>query len=221
MFKPHTLSILKNFAQINQGIIIREGSVLRTMSIRKNIAAETPVEDTFNREIPLYDLNEFMATMNLFGKPEIDFSDEYILISDSENTKNKIKYFYSSPNVIISPPEKPVSMPEPDAKFSITASNFEQIIKASSVMRLKSFGVNKNGISVYNENSVGNIYSIECPVEFTCADDFKFQIAVENLKIIAGDYNVSISSKGLAKFECKSPAFPDLVYYIALDVDSN
>lgn len=218
--KPHTLTILKNFAEINQGIMINEGNVLRSMSIRRNIFAAAPIEDVFEKSFAIYDLNEFLATMSLYKRAELDFKDEYIQISDADNPTSKIKYFYSSPSVVISPPDKTITMPEPDAEFFLNIVQFEQLIKAASVMKLKNLSVCSDGIRVLNDNSTGNQYHIELDVKSLDPGKNKdnLQMSVENLKIIPGDYKVEVSSKGLAKFSCMSPSYPDLCYFIALDV---
>lgn len=214
-----TLTILKNFASINQGILIKPGSLLRTVSIRKNIFASCPIEDEFPREFALYDLSEFIATLNLFEKPDLEFKDEYILITD-EDKKSKIKYFYSSPSVVVAPPDKNISMPEPDLSFSLTESMFSRVMKAASVMKLKTLGMTQNGLSVENETGVGNIFDLSCDVSSSEeTNGKKFNISIDNLKIIDGSYDVDVSAKGLSRFTCTAPAYEGLEYFIALEVD--
>ena len=40
-----TLSVLKNFASINQGILFKPGKTIRTISTHKNILAEAVVSE--------------------------------------------------------------------------------------------------------------------------------------------------------------------------------
>ena len=47
----HTISVLKNFASINQNLVIKEGSELQTMSAMKNIVARSGVEETFQKRL--------------------------------------------------------------------------------------------------------------------------------------------------------------------------
>ena len=58
----HTISVLKNFASINQNLVIKEGSELQTMSAMKNIVSKATVEENFPKEFAIYDLNEFHAS---------------------------------------------------------------------------------------------------------------------------------------------------------------
>ena len=46
----HTIEVLKNFASINQNLVIKEGSTLTTMSAMKNIVAKADVEENFESE---------------------------------------------------------------------------------------------------------------------------------------------------------------------------
>lgn len=214
-----TISILKNFAGINQGIYIKNGNLMRTVSIRKNIFATSPVEDDFPRDFAIYDLNEFIATMNLLTDPDLEFKNEFILITDSES-RSKIKYYYSSPSVVVSPPDKDIMMPDPDISFVLSDVNFNRLIKAATVMKLKTLSITPEGLSVKNDTGVGNVYDLPCDV--VIADGFGGQdlnISIDNLKIIEGTYEVNVSSKGLARFKCTSPSYPGLEYFIALEAD--
>ena len=53
----HTIEVLKNFATINQNLVIKEGSTLSTMSAMKNIVARATVAETFEKDVAIYDLN--------------------------------------------------------------------------------------------------------------------------------------------------------------------
>ena len=48
--------------------------------------------------------------------------------------------------------------------------------------------------------------------------DYKFWFKVENLKLLSGDYNVSVSSKRISHFK---NANVDIEYFIALEPESN
>ena len=45
-----TLNLLKNFSTINQSILFKKGSSLRTISVMKNILAEAVLEDEIPRD---------------------------------------------------------------------------------------------------------------------------------------------------------------------------
>ena len=57
----NTTNILKNFSQINQSILIKEGNKLKTISVMKNNLAEAEVEEEYEKDIAIYDLNQFLS----------------------------------------------------------------------------------------------------------------------------------------------------------------
>ena len=77
----NTISILKNFASINQSILIKSGSKIRTMPKLKTILAQAEVEEVFPKDFAIYDLNQFLNGLSLHQDPELDFSnDNYLVI---------------------------------------------------------------------------------------------------------------------------------------------
>ena len=64
------------------------------------------------------------------------------------------------------------------------------------------------------KNATGNSYSATVG---STDKSFKVNLKVENLKMLPGDYNVSISSKKISRFQSPST---DLVYYVAVEADS-
>jgi hypothetical protein len=209
-----TIEVLKNFSSINQGILFREGNVIRTMSVMKNIFGAAIVPDDFPREFAVYDLSEFLSTVSLFIDPDLQFKDEYFVISENGTS---VKYFYSNPSVVVSPPNKSIAMPSSDVTFTISKSQLEQIQKAAAVMKLKDLAVTERGLKVFNRNNVGNQYTVEIPIDSE-DDTFEYILKVENLKLIPSDYQVTVTKKGIAQFKSNATKeTPELEYFIALE----
>ena len=213
-----TLTILKNFAGINNSILVKKGTQLRTISVAKNILAEAVIGEDFPRDFAIYDLNQFLNGLSLHQDPNLDFSPEsYITIKEG---KRRVKYFYADPNVIISPPEKEITLPSEDVHFQLETTSLEKLLKAAAVYQLPDLSaVGGNGVVKLvvrdKKNDTSNEYAItvgETDKEFT------FNFKVENIKIIPGAYDVIVSSKLLSKFS-NTNRF-DLKYYIALEPDS-
>jgi hypothetical protein len=212
-----TISILQNFASINQSLFVKAGSTLRTISVMKNILAEAKVTETFPRDFAIYDLNQFLNGLKLYKDFELDFSnDSYLLIKEGNR---KIKYFYADPSVIISPPDKNISLPSEDVCFQLEHSILDKLIKASGVFQLFDLSaIGENGVIQLvvrdKKNDTSNEYSVtvgETDVDFT------FNFKVENIKIVPGAYDVVISSKQLSRFTNQNH---DIEYFIALEPDS-
>ncbi len=213
----NTLTILKNFAGINNSILVKEGTSLRTISVAKNILAEANIKEDIPRDFAIYDLNQFLNGLGLHQDPDLDFKeDSYLTIREG---KRKVKYFFADPQVIISPPEKEITLPSEDVHFQLDSTSLEKLLKAAAVYQLPDFCVVGSAGAVKlvvrdKKNDTSNEYAItvgETDKEFT------FNFKVENIKIIPGAYDVVVSSKLLSKF---TNTQYDLKYYIALEPDS-
>ena len=212
-----TLTVLKNFAGINNSILVKQGSKLRTISVAKNILAEADISENFPKDVAIYDLNQFLNGLSLHQDPNLDFSEEsYLTIREG---KRRVKYFYADPQVIISPPEKEISLPTEDVCFQLESVTLEKLLKAAAVYQLPDLAaVGENGVVKLVVRDKKNDTSNEFAVVVGETDkDFTFNFKVENIKIIPGAYDVVISSKLLAKFTNSSY---NLIYYIALEPDS-
>ena len=141
----NTLMVLKNFAGINNSILVKKGSKLRTMSVAKNILAEADITEDFPREFGIYDLNQFLNGLSLHQDPNLDFSeDTYLTIREG---KRRVKYFFADPQVIVSPPEKEINLPTQDVCFQIESITLDKLLKAAAVYQLPDLSaVGKDGV---------------------------------------------------------------------------
>ena len=213
----NTLGILKNFAGINNSIHVKQGTQLRTISVAKNILAEAQIDEEFPRDFGIYDLNQFLNGLSLHQDPEMDFSPEsYLNIREG---KRRVKYFYADPAVIISPPEKEITLPSEDVHFQLDSVTLEKLLKAAAVYQLPDLSaVGDAGVIKLVVSDKKNDTSNEFAVVVGETDKvFSFNFKVENIKIIPGAYDVIVSQKLLSKFTNTSC---DLKYYIALEPDS-
>ena len=209
-----TISVLKNFATINQNLVIKKGKTLMTMSSMKNIVAKANIEEDFPKEVAIYDLNEFLASLSLFKSPTLDFQDQYLTMNEGSN---KIKYFYSDPSVVQSP-SKMLTMPNPEVKFTINSSDLSKMKRAAGVINAPDMVLEKNGSGTFltaknAKNDTANTYSTDIVVNGE--GTYKFYFKVENLKLMDGDYDVQISSQNISHFSGKN-----IEYFIALEPDS-
>ena len=214
----NTLVLLKNFAGINQSILVKQGNKLRTISIAKNILAEAEITEEFPREFAIYDLNQFLNGLSLHQDPDLDFTeDSYITIREG---KRRVKYFYADPNVIISPPEKEIKLPSEDVCFQLETGSLEKLVKAAGVYQLPDISaIGDAGVIRLvvrdKKNDTSNEYSI---VVGETDEQFTFNFKVENIsKIVSGAYNVVVSRKLLSQF---TNTKHNLSYWIALEPDS-
>ena len=213
----NTLGILKNFAGINNSILVKKGNQLRTISVAKNILAEAEIPEDFPRDVAIYDLNQFLNGLSLHQDPDLDFSEEtHLTIREG---RRKVKYFFADPQVIIAPPEKEISLPSQDACFQLDNNSLEKLLKAAAVYQLPDLAV-VGGAGVVKlivrdkKNDTSNEYAVTVG---ETDKSFTFNFKVENIRIIPGSYDVVVSSKLLSKF---TNSKLNLTYYIALEPDS-
>jgi len=213
-----TLSILKNFAGINNSILVKKGNRLRTISVAKNILAEANLGEEFPSDFALYDLNQFLNVNNsLFRNPELDFTDTgYVVISEGES---KQTFFFADPNVIVTPPDKEITLPTEDVCFELSTEQLDKLLKAAAINQLPDFSaIGRNGkvtlVVRDKKNDTSNNFNI---VVGETSSEFTFNFKVENIKILPGTYDVVVSQKLLSRFTSKNH---DLTYYIALEPDS-
>jgi len=217
----HTISVLKNFASINQNLVIKEGSELQTMSAMKNIVARSGVEENFPKEMAIYDLNEFLAALSLFSSPVLEFDEQYVTIKEESNPTNSLKYFYSDPSVVQSP-SKTITMPSEDITFELSSGDLSKMKRASAVIGAPDMVLENTDEpfkSILNaidkKNDTANNYSLD--ISTNGDGQFKFYFKVENLKLMDGSYDVSVSSRNISNFKSKNS---DVEYWIALEPES-
>ena len=214
----NTLSVLKNFSTINQSILFKQGTKLRTISVMKNILAEVQLKEELPKDFGIYDLNQFLNGMGLHQSPELDFNnDGYVVIKEG---KMRSKYFFADPQVIVTPPEKIIELPTEDVSFTLSTDQLDKLLKAAAIYQLQDLSViGGDGVVKIlvrdKKNDTSNDFSI---VVGETDSTFSFNFKVENIKILPGTYDVVVSKKLLSRFVSKNQ---DLTYYIALEPDSS
>ena len=200
--KP-TIEVLKNFCSINKSIVIKPGNKISTLSINKNILAVADVEETFDSQISIYDLGVFLGGLSLFDSPKIDTTQSnYVTVSDQRG-KSKTRYFYADPDIITQPPEREIELPSNDVSFRLESNVLQQLQRAAMVYQLPDLCLHGNGQSMElcvtdKKNDTSNSYSVDVG---ETDEEFCFCFKVENLKLLAGDYDVSLSKTNVAQFQ--------------------
>ena len=212
-----TLTLLKNFSSINQSILFKKGSSLKTISVMKNILAEATIEEDLPTDFGIYDLNQFLNGLGLHQNPDLDFENEgHVVIREG---RSRTKYFFADPNVIVTPPDKEIALVSEDVSFELSTSQLDKLLKAAAIYQLPDLAV-VGGEGVVKivvrdkKNDTSNDFSI---IVGETDSTFSFNFKVENIKILPGTYDVVVSQKLLSRFTCRDY---DLTYYIALEPDS-
>ena len=213
-----TLTLLKNFSNINQSILFKQGKSLRTISVMKNILAEATINEELPKDFGIYDLNQFLNGLSLHNNPDLDFTnDNYVVIREG---RSRSKYFFADPNVIVCPPEKTIELPSEDVSFELKTEQLDKLLKAAGIYQLPDLSaIGEDGVVKLvvrdKKNETSNDFAV---VVGETEGKFVFNFKVENIKLIPGSYDVVVSSKLISKFTCREH---DLSYYIALEPDSS
>jgi gp45 sliding clamp, C terminal len=213
-----TLSILKNYASINSGIEFKVGNVLRTISPSRTILAKATLKDSFPEDFCIYDLNQFLSVYSLYKDADVSFDDVNIILTSG---KSKIKYRKTAKEMIVTT-DKELSLTSPDYSFRISEDIFVGFMKSASVLQSPNIAFESDGDKIYvtcfdAKDDSAHTHSIE--VANGTGTKFKAVFLTENMKMVAGTYDVEISSKGLASFK---HGFQDIDYWIAIETkDSN
>ena len=212
-----TLTLLKNFSNINQSILFKQGSSLRTISVMKNILAEATIDEDLPTDFGIYDLGQFLNGLALHNRPELDFQNEgFVYIKEGSM---RSKYFFADPKVIVTPPEKEITLPSEDVSFTLSTDQLDKLLKAAGIYQLPDLTVvGRNGVVKIQVRDRKNDTSNDFAITVGETDDsFEFNFKVENIKILPGTYDVVVSKKLLSRFTSQNY---NLKYYIALEPDS-
>jgi len=215
-----TLSILKNFSQLNSNLLVRPGNVINTVTGAKNVMAQATVKEDFPVEFGIWDLNKFLGTLSLFDSPTCVFGEKSVKISGEGG--RAVTYYYSEPSLLTTI-NKQVQMPETVINLSLTQSVFADLQRAASVLQLPDLsftsmdGENILAVVRDKKDPTSNDYSVAVGDVLGDTPNFEFNFKIDNLKLLPGDYDVEICESVVSSFTNTNI---DVKYWIALETDS-
>lgn len=216
-----TLAILKNYAAINPNILLTPEKVLMSATGAKNVFSKSSIVEEFPIEFGVYDINEFISVLSLFSDPDLEFSKGSVNI-----TQGNSSILYVGANKDIMQLAKPAQFDKLEemmaatvTKFDLSGELFSSLIKTASVLKAPDVSFKADGttlkISISDlKNTSSNKYDLVVgPIDNT----FNVDLKVDNLKMPAVDYVVSVSKEKAVKFTAKDS---DSVYYVAFELTS-
>ena len=214
-----TLAVLKNFASIQPNIVLSEGNVIKTIAEAKNVMAVATLDQSFDKQVGIYNLDEFLSVLGLVDTPALAFHDDFVTVNSSVG-RSQVKYFYSDTSILTSP-SKDIPMPEAEVKFTLDEATFKKVLRAAGALGHEKMTITATDGGVLltvvdNTDATSNAFEIVVPGTVE-SEDFTFVMNIANLKLIGGDYDVEVSSRLISKFTNKNA---DVLYYIALEKSS-
>jgi gp45 sliding clamp, C terminal len=216
----NTLTILKNFSTINQGLVFKQGNQLRTISPLKTVYVEATVSEAFPQDFAIYDLNKLLAKLSLYKDADLTFSTDKVTLATNDS-KRKDSMKFSSPTVITSPPEKGITLGDVAVEFDLSESDLEWMRKSAGISGSPNFIFESDGSKIYFLATDIKDDSADVSRDEIGAGNgttFKVVMKVDNFKMIPGSYSVSIARKGLARFSHKTV---DITYFVAIEASAS
>ena len=212
-FSSDTLSVLKNFSTINPSIVFKPGSVVRTISPQKTVMAAATIDETVETQAGVYDLSRFLSTLALFDNPDVEFGQDRFTIKGG---RSELRYTYTSESLMVTPPEKDIVVPDPEVSVNIKWQDIESVRQAAGVLQLPEIAFIGDGntitmSAVDSKTSTADNYNTVV-AEGVSADPFNMIIKTDNLKLVPADYEVTLSSKGMAHFKSSK-----VQYWVAIE----
>lgn len=210
-FSARTIQIMRNFSTINPSLIFNAGVDLKTISTSKSIMARATIDSVIDKTFAIYDLSQFLGAISMFSEPELQISDTAVRITSGSE---RMSYTCSEPSLIMAAPSKDIVLPTKDVSFDLKDAVLTRTIKALSVIGCPEISVTGDGKTIYLEAlDSKKIGASSYRVEVGDTDkDFQLIFKAENIKLLPGDYRVTISAKGLAHFKGE-----DVEYWVAVE----
>ena len=215
----NTLAVLKNFASIQPNVVLNEGNVVKTIAEAKNVMAVAKLDQSFDKEVGIYNLDEFLSVLGLVDSPDLNFHDDFVTVQSSAG-RSQVKYFYSDTSILTSP-AKDIPMPEAEVNFTLSEETLKKILRAAGALGHEKMTITATdgGVKltvVDNTDATSNAFEIVVPGTVE-SENFTFVMNIANLKLISGEYEVAVSSRLISHFKNTSV---DVEYFIALEKSS-
>jgi hypothetical protein len=193
-FSDNTRAILKNFSQINNSLLFRQGTLLRTMTEPQTLYVEANIAEEIPREFAIYDMNQFLSALSLFNDPDLDIQEKFVRMSGD---KMEIRYRYCDATTIVTPPERGIKLPNKLAELTLEQGQYQQIKKAAATLNSEFYwiSVEKEKIRV-GVGGIDNTNTFEMePASGSLADGVSAAVithSVREMAFIPGSYTINI-----------------------------
>jgi hypothetical protein len=221
--ETETLDVLKNFAQINPSLMVRKGNILKTVSLTHSVVAKATLKQDFEGELAIYDLPTFLSALSMFSDVKLEFNDDrFVTLSNAEQTA-MVNYYFADADMIVKPPEKEPDTSKTAIKFRLTKDTLNEMLKAASVLALPEVAIFSDGgkVTARAVNPKIEASNLFTKVIGESEIEYKLFYKVENMKLIANDYDVTVlppkgkGGVGVAHFKA-----PNIEYWIAQEAHS-
>lgn len=218
-FDARALQILKNFSTINQSMIFKPGNEIRTISIGPNrnrsVIGRAKLNTQIDGTFAIYDLGNFLSAISHFKElPELTITDHHMIIGDDNENYH---YTFCEPSLIMSAPEKEIQLPSVEVSLTLKSETLNSVFKGMGNVGAPEIAFIGDGTNIYlqaidTKDSTKSNYRIKVG---ETDKTFRFVFLAENMKILTGEYEVSMCAKGISHFKAD-----DVEYWVAMEATS-
>lgn len=207
-----TLTVLKNFSTINEGVLLRKGKAQRTIAPDKSVLIEAHFDEDLPQDFGVYDLPQFLGNITTLNNPELTFSEQSVLLDDGEI---KLNYRSAAPSMIFSPPDKSLDLKGATVNFNLPNAGLQRLLKIASMNNHSILSVvgSEGKIRLHTFDGTDTSHTAEMYLADYTGEDFTIKFKTEHLNMIAGDYTVNVVIDKFASFVSKDG---NLKYFVAL-----
>lgn len=198
-----TVTILKNFSGIANGIVFKPGNHQMVVAKDNTVVGEVDFTEEFPEEFGVHKLSEFINNISLFSTSNVDIHDHVAIIGDDTF---KVKYRASSPNLILGQNtpsfediRRKLALPEPKAEFFLPGETLAKIVKVAAMNVLSHVSIKNEGNSLFlrafeKDNDGSNEATIK--VDSVDTSDFESVFLLDHLNKLLNntDYQVYVGS---------------------------
>ncbi len=214
--KP-TLDILSNFYKINQGLVFNRGNVLSSVSEDKSVYVEAKIEETVPVKFAVYDLGQFVSNVVELGDPDLTITESSVMISGGSGMS--VSYVCCLPELVVQPNNNKPPDFVSSCTFELKWDVLSKLVKMASINQVKQFFIAVDNTLVVGVGGNDSNNKIRVPIlDYNTSEPSGFivKIDINNLKLMQGDYEVSVNGKRFAKFKNKDKP---ITYVVAMLVD--
>jgi len=166
------------------------------VSDKKNVMAKANIKQEIESEAGIYDLNRFLATLDVMGNPELEFGTDRFVI---QNDNSKVEYTYAARNMLVLPPDKEITLGDTKATFFLPWSQLANVVKVAGVMDLPDirFSGSSEGVTISAENRsnpTADTYKVKVDADES-PETFSVFVKVDYLKLMPEDYTMTVTSR--------------------------
>lgn len=210
----NTLAVLKNFSEINESIVLKQGKEIQTISLSNHIMGNAKIPEEIPIEFGIYSLATFLSNVNLMGDDcNIDFDGDKLILSNSEGYS--IEFCGAEPSLIHHPTKK-ISFNSSDVDFVLPNDKFQKMIRVAALNKLDNLAVSGSSeglfIKVFDKSGATHNTG-KLKIGDWDGQEFESVFSVSHLKILPLDYKVSVNFGGIAQLVSTDGV---ITYYVSL-----